>query len=598
MHGWRKALAAVMSVGGMTAVAAGGAATSLPTIRVADGLIVQLRQAPSHEGMARVRAQSAGVIDASTHETARWDRVVRAAGVGPQALPQRQAVGRAAFRLDYGRPLVPQEAQALAERLRELPDVEWVVPNEREQRLAASPTPTDPMFGQQWWLQPATGSNAHALEARLRGVPGLLRAWLQRTEGALVAVLDTGVTAHPELDGRLLPGYDMVSRPEVAADGDGRDADPSDPGDAISAVDRAGSAFANCTQQDSTWHGTIVAGILAATVNNGTGVAGVSWDARVLPVRVAGKCGADVADIIDGMRWAAGLPVSDGAGGFLPANPNPVKVVNVSYGGNAPCNAAYQSAIDELWNAGVVVVASAGNDAAAVRRPANCARVISVAALNRDGFKASYSSFGPEVRIATVGGDDGSGAWGAILGDGGLLSIYNDGRQAPGAGNYARHFGTSYATPVVAGTVALMRAANPQLTPQQVLDALAATARPHVASAAIAACNIANPGRCICTPATCGAGILDAEQALLYAAAPQSYVAPARGAEIVDNAEVARAAALGPDRAAPSSVATPAPVSGGTDAAAGGGGGGGGAFGLEALLGLLAMTLALRDRRG
>src|SRR5205085_8573691 len=140
--------------------------------------------------------------------------------------------------------------------------------------------------------------------------------------------------------------------------------------------------FSGCTVQNSSWHGTIIAGIVAAVTNNSSGVAAINRNGRVLPVRVGGKCGADVADIVDGMRWAAGLSVPG-----TPPNPNPARIISVSFGGDAACNAAYQSAIDEiLGEKGAVVVAAAGNERHAPTRPANCSGVVSVAALNRDGF--------------------------------------------------------------------------------------------------------------------------------------------------------------------------------------------------------------------
>lgn len=597
---WARVMAGVACFGALAGLADPAAAAGIA--QPAHGLIVQLRDAPSHDGMARMRAKAAGVIDAAAAEDMRWHRVGKASGLQalPSGGPQRRAIGRSAFNLDFQRVLSADEARTLAARLREQPEVEWVVPNEREQRLASQVVPGDPMYASQWWLHQVSGTDQNALESRLRGVPGLQRAWLQGIGGASVpvAVLDSGVTAHPELVGRLLPGYDLVSNPEVAADGDGRDADPSDPGDAITAVDRTTASFSSCATQDSSWHGTIVAGIIAAAANNDVGVAAVSWNGRVVPVRVAGKCGADVADIVDGMRWAAGLPVADGQGGFLPVNANPVRVINISFGGAAACNAAYQSTIDELWAMGVVVVAAAGNDAGAVRRPANCNHVLGVVALNRDGFKTSYSSFGPSARIATVGGDDATGAWGSLMTDGGLLSIYNQGRTAPGAGSYARLFGTSFATPVVAGTISLMLSLNPALTPTQIVTGLAASARPHVASPSIQACNLTNPGRCICTPATCGSGILDAEQALVYALAPDGYVAPARGADILANTDVARAAALGLDR--PTQAAATTATTNATGSEASSAGGGGGAAGLEtalALLAALALWLIRRSKK-
>ena len=317
-------------------------------------------------------------------------------------------------------------------------------------------------------------------------------------------------------------------------------------------------------------------------------MAGINRNGRVLPVRVAGKCGATVADIVDGMRWAAGLPVAG-----APVNPNPARIVNISFGGTAACGLEYQTAIDELHARGVVVVAAAGNEHGAVSRPASCAGVVGVAALNRDGFKTHYSSFGSALAthgLATVGGDDSQGgAWRNILADGGLVSLWNDGVQAPEQAGYAALFGTSFAAPLVSGTLSLMLSVNPTLTADQLIAGVRLTARPHVSSPRIGLCSEANPGRCICTTATCGAGILDATQALLYAANPASYVAPVRQPAVIDNAEVSQAMALGPDRPANAVPPAPAPPAAKSN--------GGGAPGLDWLLLLALATAALRGTR-
>jgi serine protease len=524
---WRAALFAAGAVLGLAAHAA-----------APRGVIVELKHAVPHGAPLRESALRADRVDAAALQRQRLQRAAASAGVAFTSLrPQ----GRAAHVLEFGRSLAPAEAEAIVARLRASPDVAWAEPNDREVALQST-APNDPYFAGaagQWWLHPAGGSDANAIDSRLRGVPGLQRAWTWRSGSvAPVAVLDTGITAHPELQGASLPGIDMVSEPSAANDGSGRDTDPSDPGDWISASELAQDEFSTCAVHDSSWHGTIVSGILAARTDNNLGVAAVGWDARIVPVRVAGKCGAEVADIIDGMRWAAGLWVRDGHLGWLPLNPNPVRLINLSFGGNKPCSAAYQSAIDELRALGVLVVAAAGNGQGVVMRPGNCRGVVTVAALNRDGFKARYSNFGPEVTLATVGGDNA----GPLLSDGGLLGLYNAGITAPGEGIYARSFGTSFATPVVAGTAALMLSVNPALTVDQLIVGLRRSARPHVTSPWLAACSLDNSATCLCTTGTCGAGILDAEQALFYARDPQGYVAPARSAEVLDNAELEQSA--------------------------------------------------------
>ncbi|MGD9831774.1 MAG: S8 family peptidase [Piscinibacter sp.] len=539
----------------------------------ANGLIVKFRD--SIEGTAESRA--------------RFEQELARAGL------TSRRVGARARHIDFGRRLGHSEIAPLVEQLQASPHVEWVVPNEREQRLNV---PQDPLFAAsfagsgQWWLFPAGGSNANDIEDRRRGVPGVQSAW-QTTLGtgnAVIAVLDTGITAHPDLGAGVLPGRDFVSTVEYANDGDGWDADPADPGDWVSEADRSANAalFGDCEVADSSWHGTVIAGLLAAETSNARGVAAINWNGRVLPVRVAGKCGADVADIVTGMRWAAGLQVHDAGGRPVPLNPNPARVLNISFGGSAACNAAYQDVIDELAGLGVVVVAAAGNQNAGVSRPANCRGVIGVGALNRDGFKSSYSNFGEALTISTVGGDPRLiGDWGIALGDDALLTVSNSGTTGLGFAGYAREAGTSFATPLVAGVIGLMLSVEPSLSAAQIMEGLRRSARPHVVSTKIAACSPSNPGRCICTTETCGAGILDAEAALHFAANPTGYVAPARQPEVIDNIDVDDAVALGLDRPANAGAAPPAA---GED-------GGGGSLGAGWLLALAAAVAALSCRR-
>lgn len=568
-----------------TGIAGGGAPVA--------GLIVQLRDAPSHAAMAR-KAAAREAPAASP-----WARVLRDAGLAARA-PRLAPSGHSAQVLRFEAPLSAAEAHEVAERLRRDPAVLWVEPNVRERRLAGPPNdPRFPGVDQQWWLQPHSGSDQNSIEMRLRGVPGFQDAWLTTTgsPAVSVAVLDTGITPHPELAGRVLQGYDFVSEVEYAGDGDGRDPDPTDPGDAVTQADKDRSPlFASCEIAESKWHGTSIAGLIGAVTDNGDGVAAIHWNARIVPVRVAGKCGASVDDIVAGMRWAAGLAVCKrvDAGGncveLYPANPNPAKILNVSFGGSAACTAAYQQTIDELKGAGVVVVAAAGNEHTASTRPANCRNVMAVTALNRDGFKTVYSNFAVHepgagrYGIATVGGDTPDGAWGPQLYDTGLLSITNLGTTTASTPWYAYLYGTSFAAPLVSGALSLMLSVNPALTWDQMVAGLAASARPHVTSSLIQACSEANPGRCLCTASTCGAGILDAEQAVAYAQSPGSYVAPALAAEAVNASEIASAAAGGPDLPPNAAASAPAPADSG---------GGGGAMSTAWLAALASATLAL-----
>lgn len=607
-------LACLAAAGTCCPALAGGGDEAAGASSPVAGLIVRLQGAPTHQptGPDRARAGATERAARALH-TRRWQALLAESGLAREPGLRLEPVGRASFRLRPARPWTAAAAARWQARLAARSEVAWVLPDARETRLQADlPQPDDPLFSGaegQWWLQPVSGSNANAPEARRRGVPGVQTAWTQGTGGAatVIAVLDSGWTDHPDLDpARLLPGYDLVSDWDAATgrgaanDGDGRDADAHDPGDWVSAEDRASdpNRYAGCDTTPSLWHGTAVLGLVAERSGNATGGAGIDWAARLLPVRVAGKCGATVRDIVDGLRWAAGLRVcrryadtlapDAGCAEWAPLNTHPARIVNLSYGGQADCNAEYQDAIDELWGRGVLVVAAAGNAHGAPTRPANCRHVVGVAALNRDGFKTHYSNFGPALRIATVGGDDTGGHWGGWLADSGLVGLANSGSQAPTTASYGAHYGTSFAAPLVSGTLGLMLGVAPALTPQQLMDGLAASARPHVHSPLMAACSTQNPGRCVCDTGTCGAGILDAPQALAYARAVAeglAYQAPNWPVEQIDTVELRAAAALGPDR---------------ESAAAQGGDGqaGGGAVSPWAAAALLGLALGLsRPRR-
>ena len=352
---------------------------------------------------------------------------------------------------------------------------------EPDGRMFPQQLPNDPMFAQQWHYYEAAG-----------GI-NLPAAWDITTgsSGIVIAVVDSGVRPHAELAGRLLPGYDFINDITMANDGSGRDADASDPGDY------------GCNNRSSSWHGTHVAGTLGAASNNSSGVSGVNWVSKVLPVRVVGRCGGYTSDIIDGLRWAAGMDIPN-----VPTNPTPARVANLSIGGaNNGCSFSFQNAINDVTARGTVVVVAAGNDNADVSAydPANCNGVIAVAATTRSGGRAGYSNYGSPVAISAPGG--GSGA--------GILSTLNAGLTTPGADAYANFQGTSMATPQVAGVVSLMLSVNPGLTPAQVRQMLQSSARTF-------------PGGTgsDCNTAICGAGIVDAAAAVVAARAALAPVAP------------------------------------------------------------------------
>ena len=258
-----------------------------------------------------------------------------------------------------------------------------------------------------------------------------------------VAVVDTGVAPHPELDSKLVDGRDLVSS-ATNQDGDGIDADPTDPGCTIS----GGSVF----------HGTHVAGTIGARSNDGTGVAGVSWGARIMPVRVLDGCvgTGTTFDIMQGVRYAAGLSNDSGT---LPSQR--AAVINLSLGGSGPCDATIADLYTQVRAQGVVVVAAAGNDAAsAPQTPASCPNVISVASVGPLRTRAPYSNFGPSIDVAAPGGDMRRD----IDGDGNPDGIYST-HASGGGSNTTPTFellqGTSMAAPHVAGVIALMLTRNP-----------------------------------------------------------------------------------------------------------------------------------------
>ncbi|MEJ2455764.1 MAG: S8 family serine peptidase [Candidatus Thiodiazotropha sp.] len=332
-------------------------------------------------------------------------------------------------------------------------EVEYAEP---DLRMFPLYTPNDPRYNEQWHYYEETG-----------GID-LPPAWdLTRGEHIVVAVVDTGYLPHQDLLPNLLPGYDMISDPEVANDGDGRDAEPLDPGDVAPA----------CGTYRSSWHGTHVAGTVAAVAGNDIGVTGVAFQAKIQPVRVLGKCGGYLSDIADGIIWASGADV-----GGLPTNQTPAQVISLSLGASAPaCTQTMQLAIDAARQMGATLVVAAGNDGldSDGTTPANCDGVITVAATTRAAERASFSNYGEGVDIAAPGEQ--------------ILSTHNTGLVTAADDSYAYANGTSMATPHVSGVTALLYAVRPELTPQQAEQILKTTARPFPAP-----CN------------GCGAGIVDA----------------------------------------------------------------------------------------
>lgn len=480
-----------------TALLAGAPAIAADSAPVARGLIVQLKAAPDgREAPQALRERLAGI----------------ATDAGLPSAQAAMAVGSRGHLLRFERPLSGAALEAAERRVRLNPDVAHVEPDVRLRRLAE---PNDPYYrdGVQWYLRtPADGGPAAI---------NLPPAW-DRSTGSpsqVVAVVDSGVAyGHPDLQEKLLPGYDLIGADSdgsffTANDGDGRDADAWDPGDWVT----TGEANTSCPAEDSSWHGTFIAGQIAAVTNNARGVAGVSWGARILPVRVSGKCGAWLSDVIDGIRWAAGLPVAG-----VPINPHPAKVINVSFGGDTACTPAYQDAIDAAGWRGALVVVAAGNENRRLTRPADCAGVLAVGAVRHDGLKTYYSSYGPNTGIMTPGGPGPADSGPAVY------STSNAGTRGPGEHIYAGKHGTSFAAPLAAGVASLMLSVNPNLTPAEIVARIQAGARPFPSHPSYPTCSVYSPtnSACNCTRETCGPGILDAANALQLASSPAVLIAP------------------------------------------------------------------------
>jgi serine protease len=495
------AAAALVALAALTLFAGSGPASAAQTGRKprASGQAVAM---PTDQLIVHFRAASDPAALSALDLDALVDRMSAAAGV-TLTLVRPMSGGDYVFKLP-GRVSL-DEATAIADDLAALADVEYAVPDgvnwigggpmpvrtevprQRAVPRAADLSPDDTEFAAQWHYRYAPGDQFEPTTEEGINLPP---AWSITTGSAstVVAVLDTGIRPHADLAGRTAPGYDFIADTFTANDGGGRDNDPSDPGDWTN----PDACFSGWPGFSSSWHGTHVAGTVGAASNNGSNVAGVNWQAKILPVRVLGRCGGYDSDIIDAIRWAAGLPV-----GGAPANPNPANVINLSLGGPSPCSGPMQSAMNDAVNAGTVVVVAAGNsgDNAAGYSPANCNGVITVAATDKFGERAWYSNYGSVVEVSAPGGD-------TFYEEEGVLSTLNAGATGPGADSLAFYQGTSMAAPHVAGVASLLMGQDPSLTPAEVLDVLESTARSF-------------PGYVsFCTTANCGAGIIDAYAAL------------------------------------------------------------------------------------
>ena len=334
------------------------------------------------------------------------------------------------------RPQKRAESERLMHQIAADPDVEYV---EVDRVLEPTLAKNDPLYPKQWAL-----SHPYGIDAE--------EAWeLASGEGVVVAVLDSGITTHSDLNANILPGYDLISSLDKANDGDERDADPNDPGNWV-AADACGTTH---PARNSTWHGTLMAGVIAAVTNNQKGISGVAHRAKVVPVRISGTCGGWTSDTIDGIVWASGGGL-DG----IPLNANPAEVISVSQRAGGACSVSMQAAIDDAVFRGSTVVVSAGNDNADVSgfAPANCRNVITVGSVDSTGERSSFSNYGAAVDIAAPGEL--------------IMTTSNAGTSTPQAENYQEVSGTSMSTPLVAGLVALIQSAAPTPLPPAEVEAL------------------------------------------------------------------------------------------------------------------------------
>ena len=369
------------------------------------------------------------------------------------------------------------------------PNVNYSVKVQASNKRGVSPwasgfSVSDPMYSLQWGLNSKYGINVEGAWQHTHGVSSVT-----------VAVIDSGITAHPDLDGQewrnldgSAYGYDFVSNANGSDDGDGWDANPTDP---------------NATNE---WHGTHVSGIIAAA-NNNIGVVGVAPGVKLLEVRALGSKGGSPADLIAALNWAAGKEVPN-----VPKNMHPAQVINLSLGNKsyAQCDTATANVLQTLHDMNVMVITAAGNDntQAFYSYPGNCFPTINVGATGYAGDRAYYSNYGQGVDISAPGGDDQNPGTAPAQTGGQILSTLNDGTTETGTPNYDYAEGTSMAAPLVSGIAALLFSVKPNITPNQIWEALKSTATPW-------------PVGSFCSTATtdygCGIGIANAGSAVEYA---------------------------------------------------------------------------------
>lgn len=457
-----------------------------------DRIIVKMKEQQTEE-LKSVRSSVSSALALSNHQLN-----ALTASAGRSLIYSHTLKNTASFvmKLNGFTPL--QEVQQLAEKLMaDDPSVEYAEPD-----YVMYPTmvePNDTFYqGYQWHLQSSAQQGLN-----------LPQAWAHTTGSSevVVAVVDTGVLFnHEDFEAsRILPGFDFVSEDESgvfisANDGDGRDNDATDPGDWVTEAESLDpdSPMFECNVEDSSWHGTHVAGSIAAYSNNNLGVSGVDWAAKILPVRAIGKCGGYNSDIADAIIWAAGGLV-DG----VDVNAHPADIINLSLGNDVMCSSTMQSALNLAFNAGATIVVAAGNESTntAFSSPASCDNVIVVGAHNQLGQLSDFSNYGDEIDLLAPGGNESGGSNDCIS------SLSNTGKQGPKVDKYRCDVGSSMAAPHISGLVALMLSRNPKLSPVQIETLLKGSTRGFASDAG-------------CFETNCGAGIADAHAVISASAIP------------------------------------------------------------------------------
>lgn len=410
-----------------------------------------------------------------------------------------QVLGQKAVSLDYLKSVSEQthvlhidqalnreEVKALAHQLAQDANVEYA---EIDERVLPHFAPNDPEYGTSQWAWQSSTTHAGATNTNAAWNKFTAGAQAVSGSGVVVALLDSGYVAHADLSANVLPGYDFISLDALpyapfstANDSTGRDADARDPGN-WNTDTRNG-----CRTSDSSWHGSRVAGVVGAVGNNTTGMVGVAYGAKVLPVRVLGVCGGYISDIAAGMRWAAGLAV-----GGVPTNTNPAKVLNLSLGSEGTCPSTFQDAINEVRATGSLIVVSTGNEGTtdSITQPANCKGVVAVTAHAQNGGSPGFANVGPGTTISAPGVS--------------ILGTSNSGLTGPAASpagdTYVAGSGTSFSAPMVSGVAALLLQIKPTMGVDELTSRLVDSAR-------------AFPSGTYCVGKTaCGAGMLDADAA-------------------------------------------------------------------------------------